>query len=55
MPIYEYECTKCEQKFTIKLTFDQHDKHEQVKCPHCRSTDVHQLVSSVHLKTDKKS
>ena len=55
MPIYEYECSKCERKFTIKLTFDQHDQHVPVKCPDCQSKDVYQLVGSVHVKTDKKS
>ena len=55
MPEYEYECEKCEHTFTNHETFEQHDRHEAVKCPSCGSTQVHQLLSSVHVKTSKKS
>ena len=55
MPEYEYECEKCEHTFTTRETFEQHDRHELVKCPKCGSAKVHQLLSTVHVKTAKTS
>lgn len=55
MPAYEYECTKCNHIFVVTHTFAEHDRHPTVKCPKCKSTEVHQLISSIHLKTKKKS
>jgi len=55
MPVYEFECAKCQTTFTEKETFEEHDRHPVVKCPKCGSTEVHNLVSAVGVKTSKKS
>jgi putative FmdB family regulatory protein len=55
MPDYEFECSKCSKVFTEHETFAEHDKRPQVKCPACGSTEVHQLMSTVSVKTSKKS
>ncbi|MFO0890550.1 MAG: FmdB family zinc ribbon protein [Isosphaeraceae bacterium] len=55
MPDYEFECSKCSRVFTDHETFAEHDKHPQVKCPHCGSTEVHQVLSIGGVKTTKKS
>jgi putative FmdB family regulatory protein len=55
MAYYEYECTKCEHKFTVKQSFEEHDHHKQVKCPNCSSNKVEQLLTSAYALTSKKS
>ena len=55
MAYYEYECEKCRHIFTLQQSFKEHDQHKPIKCPKCGSPKVSQLVSSVHLKTSKKS
>jgi putative FmdB family regulatory protein len=55
MPLYEFECAKCKTTFTEKETFEEHDRHPEVKCPKCGSTDVHGLLCAVGVKTSKKS
>jgi putative FmdB family regulatory protein len=55
MPLYEFRCTRCSKTFDEKETFAEHDKHPEVKCPHCGSTDVEPVVSPVLVKTSKKS
>jgi putative FmdB family regulatory protein len=55
MPDYEFECSKCSKVFIDHETFAEHDKNPKVKCPECGSTDVHQLIAPVSVKTSKKS
>ncbi|MEW6113971.1 MAG: zinc ribbon domain-containing protein [Thermodesulfobacteriota bacterium] len=45
MPIYEYQCNKCEGQFE-KLVFGQED----VVCPQCGG-DVRRLLSSCNFKS----
>jgi len=48
MPIYEYQCPKCNQRFEHLVRGD-----ETVKCPKCGSKDLTKLLStpSVSVKT----
>ena len=55
MPYYEYECTECGNQFTEKETFEEHDQHQQVKCPKCGSEKVQRLIGTVFAQTSKKS
>ena len=54
MPYYEFECRRCGEKFTVQENFAEHNRHQE-KCPKCGSKQVEQLISSVHVKTSKKS
>ena len=38
MPVYEYECNKCREKFSQLRRF--WDKDDEVKCPKCGSVRV---------------
>jgi putative FmdB family regulatory protein len=40
MPLFEYECQKCEHTFEA-LVFNG----EAVECPHCQATKVERLLS----------
>jgi putative FmdB family regulatory protein len=54
MPIYEFLCRKCNKEFTLMLHFDEYDRHD-VACPHCKSKQVEQAVTSVSVVTSRKS
>jgi putative FmdB family regulatory protein len=55
MPTYQFECEKCNKRFTQRLTFAEHDQHKKRKCPKCGSTSVRQAITSTFAKTSKKS
>jgi putative FmdB family regulatory protein len=43
MPIYEFECQKC-NNFFEKFSKTQNDT-EETKCPNCQSKEVKKLIS----------
>lgn len=51
MPIYEYECLKCNKIFEELQSFSDKDV---TKCPHCKKAKVKKLISlsSFQLKGD---
>lgn len=55
MAQYEFECENCSKRFTVEQSFTEHDRKQPPKCIHCGSRKVRQLISEVHVKTDKKS
>lgn len=54
MPIYEYRCQKCQDKFTVTLSMAEHDQGK-VECPRCHGKKVVQQYSVFFAKTSKKS
>jgi putative FmdB family regulatory protein len=52
MPVYEYECKKCKEKFEKNLKINE---NMQVLCPKCKSEDCNRLISksSFVLKFNK--
>ncbi|MCB1678985.1 MAG: zinc ribbon domain-containing protein [Halioglobus sp.] len=54
MPVYEFKCKKCGNRFELAESISQHDKHRE-KCPACGSRSLQNVVSSVSVKTSKKS
>ncbi len=42
MPIYEYRCGHCGERFE-KLV--RSDDKEPVRCPHCESSEVQKVIS----------
>ena len=44
MPIYEYRCESCSEKFEVLTRFAERDKAQV--CPACESTKTRVLVSS---------
>ena len=44
MPIYEYRCESCAEKFEVLTRFAERDKSQV--CPACESTKTRVLVSS---------
>ena len=54
MPVYQFKCKKCDNRFERIESISQHDKHK-AKCPECGSKSIQNIVSSVNVKTSKKS
>ena len=44
MPIYEYECAKCREKFEIFLEIGKEDI--DLKCPKCHAHNPKRVLSS---------
>jgi putative FmdB family regulatory protein len=47
MPIYEYFCQNCENKFEIKASISEKGKGLKVKCPGCGSNKTFQIVGNL--------
>jgi putative FmdB family regulatory protein len=54
MPVYEFNCPKCEKEFSVALTVKDLEEGK-AKCPDCDGSDVKQLVNSFTSKTSRKS
>lgn len=54
MPIYEFQCKKCGEHFSLAEPLKEHDKHEE-KCPKCGGQEVEQVIAAVNVRTSKKS
>lgn len=50
MPIYEYRCQECEQRFE-KLVLAMDREPEDLVCPACGSLDVRRLISRVSVSS----
>jgi len=45
MPIYEYECTKCGERFNLRRSFS--DSDNDVKCPKCNTQNPKRVISNI--------
>jgi putative FmdB family regulatory protein len=54
MPTYEYQCPKCNKKFSLVLSIKDHDAGK-AKCPKCGGKKLEQLISAFQVKTSRKS
>ena len=54
MPLYEYVCRKCGEKFSEVLTIKEHDT-KKVQCPKCQSTELEKIIEPFFAKTARKS
>lgn len=46
MPIYEYFCQDCEDKFEIKASISEKENGLKVKCPACGSSKTIQILGN---------
>jgi putative FmdB family regulatory protein len=54
MPTYEYHCQHCDRTFDVHLSLEEGDS-EHIECPHCKETNVEQVISPFVAVTSKKS
>jgi putative FmdB family regulatory protein len=57
MPIYEFLCQKCGKGFVFSSSISEYERKrtEGFQCPECGSPEVVRQMSSVQVKTTKKS
>ncbi len=53
MPIYEYKCIKCGNKFEILQKMNESDKN--INCPECGAAKPEKLFSTFSSSSDKGS
>jgi putative FmdB family regulatory protein len=54
MPLYEYVCRKCNNKFVEVLTIKEHET-KKVSCPRCQSADLEKVIEPFFAKTVSKT
>jgi putative FmdB family regulatory protein len=54
MPIYEYHCTACDERFTRYEPIGEHGR-QRPPCPECGSRAVEPVFSPFFAKTVRKS
>ena len=54
MPYYDFKCSQCGRKFTVKQTLEERER-KRVKCPKCGSQKAERVIGTVFAKTSKKS
>ena len=54
MPLYEYICRKCHNKFDEVLTIKEHET-KKLQCPKCQSTDLEKVIEPFFAKTARKT
>ncbi len=54
MPIYEYRCSECGEKFE-KLVRSMNNPTSEVKCPKCGGRNVEKLLSSFGVQVSGSS
>jgi putative FmdB family regulatory protein len=57
MPLYEFLCQKCGKGFVFSASISDYEpkRTEGFQCPECGSPEVVRQMSSVQVKTTKKS
>jgi len=46
VPLYEFECNKCDSGYTELAQYDESGEYESVICPECGSSDKTKLLSA---------
>ena len=46
MPLYDYQCQKCQTVFEVRATFKEKEQGLKPKCPECQSKKTRQVLSS---------
>ncbi len=55
MPVYEYICVECKNRFTLQMTISEYEKKKTISCPKCKSEDLKRIYSAFTAVTSKKS
>ena len=55
MPYYEYVCSGCRHRFTVRRTISQYGMKSKIMCPKCSGKEVKRIYSAFTAVTSKKS
>ncbi|MTI84196.1 MAG: zinc ribbon domain-containing protein [Firmicutes bacterium] len=48
MPVYDYQCKQCGQRFSQMVSMEN---RKNVSCPECKSKEVKQLITGCAINT----
>ena len=54
MPIYDFICNNCNERFDVFLTFAEYGK-KKVSCTHCKSKNVRRRMTKVRIAKSDES
>ncbi len=54
MPDYEFQCQKCNKKFTMAMSVKEREE-EKIRCPKCGGRKNRPILGNFFAKTSKKS
>ncbi|HLD35428.1 MAG TPA: zinc ribbon domain-containing protein [Planctomycetota bacterium] len=52
MPLYEYQCQKCQKVFEVLVRSDKDSKG--LACPHCKDKKVRKMFSTFGTNSDQR-
>ncbi|HEY3355689.1 MAG TPA: FmdB family zinc ribbon protein [Polyangia bacterium] len=56
MPIYDYVCNHCGEKFTLTISVSEHERRKpELRCPKCSAAEVEQLYEPFFAVTSRKA
>ena len=55
MPLYEYRCKVCDERFARTESMTKHSARPRPTCPKCKSPAVEPVFSDFFAKTVRKS
>ena len=57
MPIYEYKCLKCGNRFELRMSINDidNDSNKTVKCPRCEDREVSRVFSTFAMNSSGES
>lgn len=50
MPLYDYNCKKCDIDYEILVDLKLYD--QEIECPNCKNTKLDRLVSAPYFKVN---
>jgi len=50
MPMYEFQCKKCENVWCEITSYDESGKYPTIRCPECKSKRKDKLLSAANFK-----
>ena len=50
MPVYQFQCEKCDHMYEELTEYDEKGKYKGVKCPECKSKKKTKLISSMFIQ-----
>lgn len=48
MPVYDFRCLDCNNRFSVSLSYTEYDNHKTV-CPACKSGRIERVIRKVRL------
>jgi putative FmdB family regulatory protein len=49
MPLYDYQCERCQSIFEVRASFQEKELGLEPVCPKCQSTETRQVLNAAML------